>query len=94
MKILDLTDPKVALDWELSQAENFEQLQIAISNTGMKYKQFQEIAISAQKHGYNSIRFKSYRGSGNNLVIFAEDPSFFSKIFTFEKSSPASTYLK
>lgn len=56
-KVLDLTKPDVAAKWKFVQD---------VTST----RECQVIGELAEKEGYTVIKFKSYRGSGTNYVIF------------------------
>ena len=56
-KVLDLTDPNIASEWNFASG---------LSTTNA----CQRISEAARLQGYNVIKYKSYRGSGNNYVIF------------------------
>ena len=56
-KVLDLTKPDVAAKWNFIQD---------VTPT----RECQKIGELAEKQGYTVIKFKSYRGSGTNYVIF------------------------
>lgn len=69
-KVLDLTNPQIASEWNYVQN---------LTST----KSCQNIGELAKEKGYNVIKFQSYRGSGNNYVIFDEFDSILSpKIVT------------
>ena len=57
-KVLDLTDPKIALAWDFTSG---------LTSTNA----CQEIAETAQIQGYNVIKFESYRGGGINYVVYS-----------------------
>ena len=56
-RVLDLTNPEVASDWNYVQN---------VTST----KECQGIGELAQSQGYTVVEFQSYRGSGINYVIY------------------------
>lgn len=56
-KVLDLTNPQIAADW------NFVQ-----NRTSLEW--CQAIGDTARAQGYSVIKVQSYRGNGINYVIF------------------------
>ncbi|MCS5710539.1 ankyrin repeat domain-containing protein [Candidatus Berkiella aquae] len=58
IKVLDLSDKKIAADWEYKGGERKEE-----------YIKMGELA---QKLGYNAIKFPSVRGPGHNIVVLKD----------------------
>lgn len=56
-KVLDLTDPKIASEWEFSQGES-------------SLLECQNIAEIDLEEGYTVIKVQSYRNSGINYVVY------------------------
>lgn len=89
LKVLDLTDANTAKQWNLGDAMNYENNMISSNSENLKYDKFQELAIKAQNEGFNAIKFKSFRGTSNNLVIFGEDKDFFKQTLQPQMIMPA-----
>jgi len=56
-KVLDLTNPQVASNWDYVR-------NLTSTNS------CQEIGAAAKLQGYNVIKFQSFRGDGINYVIY------------------------
>lgn len=93
LKVLDLTDPKNAKKWKLSEAKDFENkalTSIDPDEVGRKYEKFQQIAEDARAEGYNAIKFESARAPGSNYVIYGDSKEFFEEVLKPQMVMPAS----